>query len=223
MVKVSITLPNATQISLEAEEAEISHGVVGIVLRDLPQDLMVSALVSESRPTSPTELEKGSSVTSTVSSEKAGEGHQDAEVAPDTTSNSESPQRSSGGTAGRQRTAIQSSTSKESSSPQVPARVRISPVQESDFAEFCRSANPLGDMRRVVVAAEAANRILAMPSVDAEELAGLFDLAGWHQAHNFTQTLRNAARDKFRWLERLPGRTGRYAVTELGRSLTLGK
>ena len=62
-----------------------------------------------------------------------------------------------------------------------------------------------------------------MPSVDAEELVGLFDLAGWHRAHNFTQTLRNAARVKFRWLERVPGRAGRYAVSELGRSVTLNE
>ena len=79
----------------------------------------------------------------------------------------------------------------------------------------------MGDMRKVVVAAEAAQRFLGMDSVDVTDLAGLFDLAGWRQAHNFIQTLRNAARDNYRWLERLPGRTGRYSVSHLGRSIIL--
>ena len=75
-------------------------------------------------------------------------------------------------------------------------------------------------MRKVVVAAEGARRFLDMPSVDATNLAGLFDLAGWRTPHNFTQTLRNAARDKYRWLERVPGRSGRYSSTQLGRTVT---
>lgn len=93
---------------------------------------------------------------------------------------------------------------------------------ERAFVEFCRSANPLGDMRRVVVAAEGARRSLGMDSIDTADLERLFDLAGWRRPHSFVQTLRNAARGKFRWLERVPGRTGRYAVTDLGRSVTLG-
>lgn len=76
-------------------------------------------------------------------------------------------------------------------------------------------------MRKVVVAAEGAKRFLEMPSVDAPDLAGLFDLAGWRIPHNFIQTLRNAARDKYRWLERVPGRSGRYSATELGRTVTM--
>ena len=65
---------------------------------------------------------------------------------------------------------------------------------ERAFVDFCHSVNPLGDMRRVVVAAEGAARYLGLASVDAEELGRLFDLAGWPRAHNFTQTLRNRAR-----------------------------
>ncbi|MBC8279482.1 MAG: hypothetical protein H8E48_01730 [Chloroflexi bacterium] len=42
MVKVSISLPNNAQITFEAEESEVLHGVVGLVLRDLPRDLMQS-------------------------------------------------------------------------------------------------------------------------------------------------------------------------------------
>ena len=48
------------------------------------------------------------------------------------------------------------------------------------------------------------------------------NLAGWRRANSFTQTLRNAARSKFGWLERVPGRAGCYAPTDLGRSVTLG-
>ena len=59
-------------------------------------------------------------------------------------------------------------------------------------------------------------------SVDAGELGRLFDLAGWQRPHSFVQTLRNAARSKFRWLERMPGRSGYYTVTEVGRETALG-
>ena len=76
-------------------------------------------------------------------------------------------------------------------------------------------------MRRVVVAAEGASRHFGVDGVNAEELGWLFDLAGWRRPGNFTQTLRNAARSKFGWLERIPGRSGRYAATPLGLSKTL--
>ena len=90
-----------------------------------------------------------------------------------------------------------------------------------DFTAFCRSINPTGDMRRVVVAAEGANRFFGSEGVTADELGELFDLAGWRRANSFTQTIRNAARAKFRWLERIPGRSGRYAATDFGRATTL--
>ena len=96
-------------------------------------------------------------------------------------------------------------------------------VSEQAFIDFCRAANPLGDMRRVVVAAEGASRYLAMDGVDAENLGRLFDIVGWPRAHNFVQTLRNAARSKFGWLERIPGRAGHYSVTDVGRSTALGR
>ena len=96
-------------------------------------------------------------------------------------------------------------------------------VSEQAFVEFCKAANPLGDMRRVVVAAEGASRYLAMDGVDADALGRLFDVVGWPRAHNFVQTLRNAARSKFGWLERIPGRAGHYTVTDLGRATALGR
>lgn len=89
------------------------------------------------------------------------------------------------------------------------------------FAAFCQEANPLGDMRRVVVAAEGAHRHFGVDGVNADDLGLLFDMAGWRRPGNFTQTLRNSARSKFGWLERIPGRSGRYAATPLGLSKTL--
>jgi hypothetical protein len=89
------------------------------------------------------------------------------------------------------------------------------------FTDFCQNASPMGDMRRVVVAAEGASRHFGIDGVNAEELVWLFDVAGWRKPGNFTQTLRNAARSKFGWLERIPGRSGRYAATTLGLTKTL--
>ncbi len=94
---------------------------------------------------------------------------------------------------------------------------------EHEFIAFCQRVNPLGDMRRVVVAAEAGHRYLNIPSVDPDSLAHLFTLAGWPIPHSFVQTLRNAARTKFRWLERIPGLSGHYKVTNTGRSIVLGE
>jgi hypothetical protein len=96
-----------------------------------------------------------------------------------------------------------------------PARAR------EDFVAFCQSINPTGDMRRVVVAADAANRFFGLDGVHADEVGELFDLIGWRRANSFTQTIRNAARAKFGWMERIPGRSGRYAATDVGRSTTL--
>ena len=94
---------------------------------------------------------------------------------------------------------------------------------EHEYIAFCQRVNPLGDMRRVVVAAEAAHRYLNITSVDPDGLEHLFTLAGWPIPHSFVQTLRNAARTKFRWLERIPGLSGHYKVTNTGRSIVLGE
>ena len=94
---------------------------------------------------------------------------------------------------------------------------------EHEYIAFCQRVNPLGDMRRVVVAAEAAHRYLNVTSVDPDSLENLFTLAGWPIPHSFVQTLRNAARTKFRWLERISGLSGHYKVTNTGRSIVLGE
>ena len=93
---------------------------------------------------------------------------------------------------------------------------------ENSFARFCASLAPLGDMRRVVVAAQGARDLLGMDGVSERELGHLFDLAGWRRPSDFVQSLRNAARSKFRWLERLPGHSGYYAATEAGKAQVAG-
>ena len=86
-----------------------------------------------------------------------------------------------------------------------------------------RSSQPnldLAALRRVCVKL-LARRQPARSNSSPMIMGELFDLAGWRRANSFTQTLRNAARSKFGWLERIPGRSGRYAATDLGRSTTL--
>jgi hypothetical protein len=96
-------------------------------------------------------------------------------------------------------------------------------MEEQEFIDFCRESNPMGDMRKVVVVAEAASRYLNENMVDCDRLGELFDILGWHRPHSFIQTLRNSARSKFRWLERVPGRSGKYMVTEVGRITALAR
>lgn len=219
MVKVSINLPNSTQISFEADADEIAQGVVGAVLRDLPRDLMNHVQSPDGQspngapPSAPAEArDDGAGGDGLISDEDTSE----PEEAADDDSPAPSPART-----GDSPTAVE----QPPLSPETMTTVGDLGAngEIGSFAEFCRSASPMGDMRRVVVAAEGASRILGMTSVDAEDLARLFDMAGWRSAHNFTQTLRNAARDRFRWLERVPGRAGRYSVTDIGRSATLGQ
>ena len=217
MVKVSITLPNAVQISLESDEPELIHEVVGMALRDLPRELMQVNPDSNSGAGQTQVLENGKHVVggpSTTNSIAAGKQPKDR---PDTPSGS--PR-----TGARRRSAQNADTPTTGS--QEPVSVQGNPqsaASDAAFAEFCRLADPLGDMRKAVVAAEGANRFLGMDSVDASSLARLFGLAGWRLPHDFTQTLRNAARNKYRWLEREPGRAGRYSATDLGRAATLGQ
>lgn len=223
MVKVSINLPNSTQISFEADAEEIAHGVVGAVLRDLPRDLMNHVQAPDgqspngSPPSAPPEAtDDGTEVDGVVSA--TDEAEQEAGSEDATADNGDSPPPPPARTGNSPKAVERAPLSPEPRTTVADLRAH---GEEASFAEFCRSASPMGDMRRVVVAAEGANRILGMTNVDAEDLARLFDLAGWRRAHNFTQTLRNAARDRFRWLERVPGRAGRYAVTDRGRSATL--
>jgi len=238
MVKVSITLPNAAQITLESEEAEVIHQVVSMALRDLPRELMQSSAGSASG-NSPAEMSQASSgVTERANANVVQEaGVSIVETAGPPTEFGE-PATTSGlasgpaaATPGRARTSRRATPAPAKTVrqpvPREPGNAGTGGTRaatseaEKLFAQFCASGAPLGDMRKVVVAAEGAKRFLDMPSVDATDLARLFDLAGWRTPHNFTQTLRNAARDKYRWLERVPGRSGRYSATQRGRTVTM--
>ena len=86
-----------------------------------------------------------------------------------------------------------------------------------EFLEFCQLMAPSGDMRRVVVAAEGAKRFLGLDKISAQELGSLFDFLQWPRPKDFVQTLRNAGRSAFQWLERSPGNSGYYSVTDQGR------
>ncbi len=86
-----------------------------------------------------------------------------------------------------------------------------------EFLEFCQLMAPSGDMRRVVVAAEGAKRFLGMDRISSQELGPLFDFLQWQRPKDFVQTLRNAGRSAFQWLERSPGNSGYYSVTDQGR------
>ena len=90
--------------------------------------------------------------------------------------------------------------------------------REGRYVDFTQSLAPVGDMRRVVVAAEGARAFLDLDAVSEDELVYLFDLAGWRRPNDFLQTLRNSARSTFRWLERTPGRPGYYSVTSIGKA-----
>ena len=207
MVKVSISLPNNTQITFESEESEVLHEVVGMVLRDLPRDLMRLPSDSGGNMAAAT-AEKSTTVAASALSTATTTPEPTPPVVPSTPAapapSKPSTEPSSGASTGAA----------------IPPEF-LSESGRAAYIAFCQKANPLGDMRRVVVAAEGANRHFGIDGVNAEELGWLFDVAGWRKPGNFTQTLRNAARSKFGWLERIPGRSGRYAATTLGLTKTL--
>ena len=219
MVKVSITLPNNAQITFESEEPGVVEQVIKMVLRDLPRELMGSIHGGDGDPAPPEDWEKSTSVVTPASPEI---------TIPERSFTPETKDGPAGPDAPPAPARRSPDTSEASSALATPTpSPRRGPAKKSDseaeeaFVEFCRLASPMGDMRKVVVAAEGASRSLSMDSVDAQDLERLFALAGWSSPHSFIQTLRNAARSKFRWLERLPGRSGRYTVTDVGRATTL--
>lgn len=214
MVKISIALPNNTEISLEAEDSDQLRPVVDLVRQDLLSD--VARL----------DIPANGDAKSLQATAPPGSNQKSTSVPTGLTAPAKSPQpRRRSSTPPRE--ARSPGPTPAESTPSASAPVQAVPPELSDprlardFAVFCRTADPMGDMRKVVAAAEGAHRHLNMDSVDAWELGYLFDLAGWTRPHNFTQTLRNAARNTFRWLERVPGRAGRYTTTEEGRSVVL--
>ena len=243
MLKISITLPNNAQINLETADAAVIDKILDVVLLDITRNLTNGAMaavnsrpppaapVSENPPAAvenPAADTLPAAVIPTADWEISSihwpaadpADSSDPETDFDPEDDEDWPDYADDDA---------DDIAAETVAPSLPSTNGIAPPRtglctpsEQAFIDFCREANPLGDMRRVVVAAEGASRYLGMSGVDAQGLGHLFNLAGWPQAHNFTQTLRNSARSKFRWLERVPGRAGYYAVTDLGRKTALG-
>lgn len=230
MVKVSISLPNNTQITFESDEPEVLREIVAMALRDLPRDLMGTPATSDGQPANtPAEKSTGiagsalSAATATPEPEPAPaiETPEVTTVAdPVPVTATEAPKE----TVPAPAPVVPDDSGDTDGNGDAPAEMPAELQSEegrTNFVAFCQETNPLGDMRRVVVAAEGASRHFGSDGVSADDLGWLFDMAGWRRPGDFTQTLRNAARSKFGWLERIPGRSGRYAATPLGLSKTL--
>ena len=227
MIKLNITLPSGAQVSLEADD------------KDLVREILYSTMPH---------LNGGNGVAHQPNGETNGNasdvaahhngahtnGHGSAPVQPAPVSNGADPARVSatnGAAGGNPAPSPHAPATGETAAPVAELQPAPPPApvfspstpDEHEYIAFCQRVNPLGDMRRVVVAAEAADRHLNVRSVDPDELERLFTLAGWPIPHSFVQTLRNAARTKFRWLERIPGQAGHYRVTDTGRSIVLGE
>ena len=220
MGRVSITLPDNTQITLETEDTELLQQVVGMALRDLPRG---STPPGQDAPalTSNGTAEKSTGVVPEPDQPRAAAANGTVRSAVEAKPARAATEPLSLVTPGPRRA---TSGRRFDPAPSRGASLRLdeqSVQSRDDFVSFCQVLNPVGDMRRVVVAAEGAGRFLDSDGIDAEDLGSLFDLAGWRRPGNFTQTLRNAARAKFGWLERIPGRSGRYAVTALGRTVAV--
>lgn len=221
MVKISIVLPNQTEISLEAADPDQLRPMVEMVRQQLLVDLANLTTPPNRGAVTATDNRNG----------EKGTGEQPPEAPsppkpqpPSQADNPPTPSETPGGPAEEPVPEPEAQPGSDSKSPNgaaVPPGLS-DPRLVRDFTVFCRAADPIGDMRKVVAAAEGARRYLNMDNVDAWELGHLFDLAGWKRPPNFIQTLRNAARTSFRWLERVPGRSGRYTTTEKGRSVALG-
>ena len=222
MVKLTISLPDSTQITLESDDYDAINRVLNMVLHK----------------------DASNSAPPHISQVAGANGHGEAvEKSKDAFINQAPEHPQSNGFAHTQSSERTVPQAMGAHSPDTPVTngshvTANSPGPDSeddglflesfsagardDFVAFCQNLNPMGDMRRVVVAAEGAGRFFRTDGVTADELGELFDLVGWRRANSFTQTLRNAARSKFGWLERIPGRAGRYAATDHGRTVTMG-
>ncbi len=196
-LKVSINLPGDALITVEASEPQVFREVMSLALKELPKDLIQMRL----RTSSPNEIGEQSKNVSTEP--------------PSTGAGSQLQEDSS--------TSDLERVESDPPPPELGEKDESTLEAEESFVRFCSGLSPMGDMRRVALVIEGARRHLGMSGVSESELGRLFDLAGWQQPGSFLQTLRNAARSKFRWLERIPGRPGYYAITQLGRDTVIGK
>ena len=222
MVKLSISLPNSTQITLESDEFDVIDRVLSLLLQESVQGVAPTAVPAPSITNGHGNAgEKGTDAiterpNSSPSFNGTGYGQSPPAMTPRYPPQHQPVEPPVNGSAKQPM-----STGNDQDDDGLFLE-GFTPAAQDDFVAFCQNLNPMGDMRRVVVAAEGASRFFRADGVNADELAELFDLAGWRRANSFTQTLRNAARSKFGWLERIPGRSGRYAATDLGRSVTMG-
>jgi hypothetical protein len=221
MLKLSISLPNSTQITLESDEFDVVNRVLTMLLHSGMQGVsQVPVPAADATNGHAGAVEKSTDAVTQPPSPPA----YPPETEPSQSANKAATQFVP------QRPPSSHAPGAAYTPPMMPANESdedglfleaYSPEARDDFVAFCQNVNPMGDMRRVVVAADAAGRFFTADGVNADELGELFDLVGWRRANSFTQTLRNAARSKFGWLERIPGRSGRYAATDLGRSVTM--
>lgn len=227
MAKISITLPNVTEISLDATDPSELQQLVEMVKSHLLIELAQLPPASTRNEDVPIKPDKDISVTPNGSFQSPDTQPVNDGKAPDDLPSPEEPPEAvpPPGQPPLKETPKPIPSSRGESSPPNPASSippQLSdPRLRHDFATFCRTVNPIAAMRRVVVAAEGAARMFSMVNVDDWELKHLFEIAGWSQPHSFTQTLRNAARTKFQWMERVSGRAGRYSVTDAGRAVVL--
>ena len=241
MIKLNITLPSGAQVSIEADDKDLVREVLYSTMPHLNGAVHHEVVHHEVVHQSNGEVNGNAPEPSVHQNGSLTNGHGSAPVQPVPAPNGADPARdgANGATNGNYTpgpTTIVASVVDRQQAPTdqphvataaaAPGRAPTfspSTPDEHEYIAFCQRVSPLGDMRRVVVAAEAADRHLAVQSVDPDELERLFTLAGWSIPHSFVQTLRNAARTKFRWLERIPGKPGHYRVTDTGRSIVLGE
>lgn len=236
MIKLSIILPSGAQVALESDDKDFVREVLYSAIPHLNGTVATPAVAPNVASPESSAHSNGHELTRSTAS-RPGNGHHPptAETSSEPDDLPRQPVPSVGASPLATHQAVESepavSTPVEPDTAAVvqttynaPAPV-VSPStpDEHEFIAFCQRVNPLGDMRRVVVAAEAADRHLAVKSVDPDELSRLFTLAGWPIPHSFVQTLRNAARSKFRWMERIAGQLGHYRVTSAGRKIVLGE
>ena len=221
MNKLSITLPAGGQICIESEDAELVREILHSFMPQLTGANGASADAIVAKPVDPPVHANGHSATN-GSAQHVAESQRAAVVAAESNG---APPVTPVATVMPISSPPPVSSSVLNGQPVPAPTLTAEPMtpSEHEYIAFCQRVNPLGDMRRVVVAAEAAHRYLNIDSVDPDGLEHLFTLAGWPIPHSFVQTLRNAARTKFRWLERIPGLSGHYKVTNTGRSIVLGE
>ena len=221
MNKLSITLPAGGQICIESDDAGLVREVLYSFMPQLTGANGVGADAATAKTVDPPSHSNGHSA-SNGSSQHVAEAPRTPIVAAESNG---APPAAPAATVVQMASAPPAPAASSNGEP-VPApavSAETMTPSEHEYIAFCQRVNPLGDMRRVVVAAEAAHRYLNIASVDPDGLEHLFALAGWSIPHSFVQTLRNAARTKFRWLERIPGLSGHYKVTNTGRSIVLGE